>query len=44
MMLLGSDCAMEQLARLSVYVKRQRPVNDKSRKCRFMEILAAAEQ
>ncbi|RDJ98728.1 hypothetical protein [Paraburkholderia lacunae] len=42
MILLESGCTMEQLAPLSVRVKRQRLANDKNGNYRFVKILAAA--
>ena len=42
MILLVSGCAIEQLAPLSVHVKRQRLANDKNGNYRFVKVLAAA--
>jgi len=42
MILLESGCAIEQLAPLSVRVKRQRLANDKNGNYRFVKTLAAA--
>ena len=42
MILLESGCAIEQLAPLSVHVKRQRLANDKNGNYRFVKVLAAA--
>ncbi|MFM0152699.1 hypothetical protein PQR05_19165 [Paraburkholderia sediminicola] len=42
MILLTSGCATEQLAPLSVCVKRQRLANDKNGKYRFVKILTTA--
>ncbi|MFM0011343.1 hypothetical protein [Paraburkholderia sediminicola] len=42
MILLESGCVMEQLAPLSVRLKRQRLANDKNGNYRFVKILAAA--